>query len=295
VKLQPGGATSCARGEPYSFWVRRADPAKLVIFFQGGGGCWSAETCAPGSRWFDDAVDESDNPLYQQGIFDFERPDNPFRDWSFVFVAYCTGDIHTGTREFDWGGFTVRHVGRTNAEAALARAFERFPAPGRVLVAGCSAGSVGAAFHAGRILAEYPDADVAVLGDSLTLPVERPLDLSAAGGPRGFLPETVLRGLAEANPEATISRFNYAADAVQEEFDTALAPSRTSFERRLRASEARLKRLPNYRSYLACGTEHCILPDPAFYSLTVDGVRVRDWTADLAAGRDVGCPTCRGR
>lgn len=295
VRLQPGGATSCARGDIYSFWVRRADPAKLVIFFQGGGGCWNAETCAPGSDWFDDSVDEGDNPLYQRGIFDFDRADNPFRDWSFVFIPYCTGDIHTGTRDFDHGVFTARHRGRTNAEAALVRTFARFPAPRQVFVTGCSAGSVGAAFHAARVLAEYRDAEVAVLGDSLTLPFERPLDLSLAGGPRGFSAESLMRGVAEANPEATFARFNYAADGIQQRFDTAVQRPRTPFERRLRASETRLKQLQNYRSYLACGTEHCILPDDAFYSLTVAGVRVRDWTANLAAGRDVGCPTCRGR
>jgi Pectinacetylesterase len=295
VRLQPGGATSCARGGTYSFWVRRADPAKLVIFFQGGGGCWSAETCAPGSDWFDDSVDEGDNPRYQRGIFDFDRRENPFRDWSFVFIPYCTGDIHTGTREFDHGVFSVRHFGRTNADAALTRTFERFRDPRRVLVAGCSAGSVGAAVHAARVLATYRRADVAVLGDSLTLPFARPLDLSAAGGPRGFSAESLVRGLAEDYPAATLGRFNYAADAIQQRFDTAVQRPETPFEGRLRASEERLKRLPNYRSYLACGTEHCVLPDDAFYSLTVGGVRVRDWAADLAAGRDVGCPTCRAR
>ncbi len=295
VRLQPGGPTSCARGGIYSFWVRRADPAKLVIFFQGGGGCWDAETCAPGSEWFDDSVDEGDNPLYRRGIFDFDRADNPFRDWSFVFIPYCTGDIYMGTREFDYGVFTVRHFGRTNAEAALERTFARFPDARQVLVTGCSAGSVGASVHAARVLATYATADFALLGDSLTLPFERPLDLSLAGGPRSFSAESLLRGLAEANPRATFARFNYANDAIQRRFDAPIQSARTPFEQRLRASETRLKQLPNYRSYLACGTEHCVLPEEAFYSLTVDGVRVRDWAADLAAGRDVGCPTCPGR
>jgi hypothetical protein len=295
VRLQPGGATSCARGDPYSFWVRRADPAKLVIFFQGGGGCWNAETCAPGSEWFDDAVDEGDNPLFQRGIFDFDRADNPFRDWSFVYVTYCTGDLYTGTRDFDHGVFTVRHRGRTNAEAALDRTFARFRDPSRVLIAGCSAGSVGAAVHAARVLANYPSADVALLGDSLTLPFARPLDLSPTGGPSSLSAEVLMRDLAQANPRATFARFNYANDAIQRRFDAPIQPARTPFEQRLRAAETRLKKLANYRSYLACGTEHCVLPADAFYSLTVDGVRVRDWAANLTASRDVGCPTCPAR
>ena len=56
----------------------------------------------------------------------------------------------------------------------------------------------------------------------------------------------------------------------------------------------RLKRLPNYRSYLACGGAHCVLPLDSFYTLRVGGVVVRDWVRDLAGGRNVGCPTCRG-
>jgi hypothetical protein len=36
------------------------------------------------------------------------------------------------------------------------------------------------------------------------------------------------------------------------------------FEGRLRAAEAALKRLPNYRSYLACGDAHCSSGSEAF-------------------------------
>jgi hypothetical protein len=66
------------------------------------------------------------------------------------------------------------------------------------------------------------------------------------------------------------------------------------FEGRLRAAEAALKRLPNYRSYLACGDAHCSFGGEAFYATRVDGVSLRDWVADLAAGRDVACPLCQG-
>jgi hypothetical protein len=43
-------------------------------------------------------------------------------------------------------------------------------------------------------------------------------------------------------------------------------------------------RAPNFRSYLAPGVEHCVLPLATFYTLRHDGVSVRDWTALLAAG-----------
>jgi hypothetical protein len=60
-RIEPGGRTRTARGEPYAFWVRRGDPSRLMLFFQEGGGCFSFETCAPGSRFFDDSVDASDD------------------------------------------------------------------------------------------------------------------------------------------------------------------------------------------------------------------------------------------
>ncbi|HAN27311.1 MAG TPA: hypothetical protein DCP75_06255, partial [Haliea salexigens] len=43
--IYPGGDTQCATGTPYSFHVRRANPEKVMIFFNGGGACWSAGSC----------------------------------------------------------------------------------------------------------------------------------------------------------------------------------------------------------------------------------------------------------
>jgi hypothetical protein len=162
-----------------------------------------------------------------------------------------------------------------------------------VLVAGCSAGSVGAAFHIARVIARYPRARVTLLGDSLAFPFTRPLDFSTWGASPRFEMEPFLRRLARANPRQTFARFNYASDDVQERYD--VTAERTPFERRLRAAETRLKRLPNYRSYLACGSDHCVLPADRFYRLRVGGVSFRDWATRLAAGRNVSCPTCPGR
>ncbi len=62
--------------------------------------------------------------------------------------------------------------------------------------------------------------------------------------------------------------------------------------RRLRTAESELKELPNYRSFLACGRDHCAFDRSTFYSTTTGGVRLRDWVADLEAGKDVTCPEC---
>jgi hypothetical protein len=37
VKILAGGKTRCARGGAYSYWLRKGDPARLLVFFQQFG------------------------------------------------------------------------------------------------------------------------------------------------------------------------------------------------------------------------------------------------------------------
>jgi dienelactone hydrolase len=302
-KVSPGGKTRCARGGPYAFWLRQGDPKKLMIFFQGGGGCFDPRTCAFGSTWFDDRVDATDDPRFNGGILDLGDTRNPFRDWSIVYLPSCTGDVHTGTRIVRYGRLRVHQVGYVNAHAALARAYREFPKANVVFITGCSAGSVGSAFHADAIIKHYRRARVTQLGDSLAFVFHRPISLAAWGtnsvfppffrvGNRRWTMTDFISRLAKAHPNVMFARFNHATDAVQERFYGAVGGNPAGFEPRLRAAEARLKRQRNYRSYLACGSNHCALPTPEFYSQRVAGVLLRDWVADLARGGDVSCPTC---
>src|SRR6188508_3455244 len=52
--LQPGWNTIqanapavCSDGTPYKFLARPGDPEHLVIYLQGGGGCFDGRTCDP--------------------------------------------------------------------------------------------------------------------------------------------------------------------------------------------------------------------------------------------------------
>jgi hypothetical protein len=304
VKVLAGGKTKCARGGPYSYWLRKSDPERLLVFFEGGGGCFDERTCAVGSPWFDDRIDASDDPAYNGGILDVDEADNPFREWSAVYIPSCTGDVHLGSRVVRYGKIKVQQFGWVNAQAALRRASREFPNPRAVFIAGCSAGSVGSAFHADSIIRRYPKARIAQLGDSLAFVFHRPIRLTGWGahehfppffriGNRRFTMTQFEQALARAHPKRVFARFNHAEDNVQQQFYLAVGGRPGGFAPRLATAERTLKKLKNYRSYLACGTRHCALPTSEFYSLRVGGVRLRDWVADLAAGRNVGCPICR--
>ncbi|MEZ5250734.1 MAG: pectin acetylesterase-family hydrolase [Ilumatobacteraceae bacterium] len=119
--------------------VREADPERVLLFFQGGGACFSAETCA-----FDADLPADHRrrrrPVRATGVFGLDDERNPFRDHS-VFVPYCTGDVHLGdaprpTTATAWW-CSCREP---STVAAVAELVDRFPDATEVVVAGESAG-----------------------------------------------------------------------------------------------------------------------------------------------------------
>ena len=161
-----------------------------------------------------------------------------------------------GSRSARYGRITVQQYGWVNAQAALRRAYREFPKPETVFVAGCSAGSVGSAFHADSIIRRYAKARVAQLGDSLAFVFHRPIRLTDWGaqehfprffriGKRRFTMVQFLTALARAHPARTFARFNHAADGVQERFYEAVGGKAGGFAPRLALAERTLKRLPS--------------------------------------------------
>lgn len=168
----------CSAGTPWSFWVRRGTVNKLLVYYQGGGACWSGLTCGgiPGliNPTFKQNTGPSDNPAnFDSGFADLDNPANPFRDWHLVFIPYCTGDVHWGDAVVDHeneitGAITrIHHKGYVNAQVAEKWAREHFVFPDQVFVSGSSAGSYGALVNSLPLQEfAYPSSDVAVLGDA---------------------------------------------------------------------------------------------------------------------------------
>ena len=153
----------CIAGTPYTAFTRAGNPAKVLIFLNGGGACWQDfYNCSPFA---------SQNPPTSEGIFadsfdtGTEIVSNKFADWSIVVLSYCDGSIFIGDNDvYDpaWEAYLedelglppefaqpVRfHRGLRNASAGIDLARATFPNASRILLAGSSAGGAGVAVFA---------------------------------------------------------------------------------------------------------------------------------------------------
>jgi hypothetical protein len=183
VDVYPGGDTICALGQKnYHFRVKHGDPKKVAVYFEGGGGCWSAATCKPNTEDITQSVYKYDlfmshhvGPLPKmEGILSGADERNPIKGWTQVFVPYCTGDAHGGdkvTEYFPKGSdkVVIHHRGQKNVAAVMSWMEDNLPATSLtdLLVTGCSAGALGAQLHSNNILTKYQSvARATVLVDS---------------------------------------------------------------------------------------------------------------------------------
>lgn len=144
--------THCADGSPAGIAVNLTSKSNdLVYFLEGGGNCWNAVTCAVPTALRlkglgpDPLVGWLDGARGTTGIWNRSDPGNPFREWNFVNVAYCTGDSHLGDHQSSYVTGPIAYRGYSNVRETLKRVVPTFANAPRVLVAGSSAGGMGAA------------------------------------------------------------------------------------------------------------------------------------------------------
>ncbi len=297
----------------FKFWVKRGISTNLVVFFDGGGACWDDVTCSS-PRLATDARDDdgfykaellpTDNPNQMQGIFDLTNPRNPVRDWSFVFVPYCTGDVHSGSNtarytNADTGEpFTIEHRGADNFRVVLQWMRANFSAPGEILVTGSSAGAYGAATHFSAIREVFPAGRAVMLGDA-GQGVTTPDFLARRNGNWGYqLPEAVfgrnaslttdddiVARLAAHYPSDRFAQYTTAHDITQSGFYALMGAENAcvTWTEQMARDLAVRQQQPNFRSYLATGQTHTILRYPLFYSERSGGVPFAEWLGELLA------------
>ena len=150
--------TKCIDGTPAGFSVNyNPGSTKLAIYLEGGGACFNS-FC---ESLFTPSAKQPSNG----GIFDRTNAANPVKDWTWVYVPYCSGDVYAGKADTMVGGKTRSFYGYTNHEAFLERIVPSF-AVDQVLLTGSSAGGFGAAVNFAQTQRAYGDVPVVLVDDS---------------------------------------------------------------------------------------------------------------------------------
>ena len=311
TKIEPGGDTICATGTPYAYFVHPGTVNRLVVYFQGDGGCYNDVTCA---GLLKKAVSDSDNPAnHPQGMFDLDNADNPFKDWFFVYIPYCTGDMHWGNNSQTYTVGTIHHKGFANFSAVLDWIGDNFEQPEKIFVSGECAGSLGSIMGGPHIHQLYPDVPLYQLGDSWAgLSTEDSLqDAFQNWNPTDSLPGWIpallqvpwtqlgLAGyyiaVADYYPDDRWAQYNTAHDEHQT-FSYAVIGGTGDWGQLMLASIQEIQDgAPNFHSYIAPGSIHRITNDDIFYTREVNGVKFVDWVEAMVNDQpwdSVMCTDC---
>ncbi len=304
----------CADGSAFHFYLREASPTKVLFYLEGGGACFSGDMCKPGSGTYSENISPVSKLEDSPGIFDFANPENPFADYSVVYVPYCTGDVHAGNITKDYGnGVVTQHKGFVNASNALDTMIKRFPNTTQLVVAGSSAGSFPTPVFAGIAGDRLPNADLKVFADSSgavpdamgfvignwgtleTLPDWPEIeDLTVDQ----FTPAYTFIKAAEHNPKITFARHDFAFDSVLSSFARMAGLSPDDLVSVMRTNEAKVEATGvNVANWISPGDDHTIAVRDEFYTEEMNGVRFVDWfTAFMndSPEADNYCVDCAG-
>ena len=165
----PVAGTQCMNGNTTGMGVNyRPRSTKLMIYLEGGGACFNASTCR------DVAHQHGFGPrdlrsfavqLGAAGVFNRSDGDNPLAEYSFVFIPYCTGDVFAGANPNGFGG--RNQVGYNNMGVYVDELVRTFgPLVDHVVLAGSSAGGLGAIYNFDRVQTAFGKTPVTLLADS---------------------------------------------------------------------------------------------------------------------------------
>jgi len=298
-----GSGPICIAGTPYSVFTRQGNPSRLLIFEKGGGACWQ-------DFYFCNVLaEDQEPPAPRSGIWDFDSKDNPFADYSIVYMPYCDGSTFAGDNDVIDGSFPfgqVRfHRGLRNQSAGMDVAKRMFPNASRITVAGSSAGGVGAAGFA-PFLARFQFGNtvhLTVFNDAgpiaINLADTAGIAARAADWQFGqFYPasctdcnvmgqgtEIVKWRLAN---DRTIREAFYETDADLTNRFFMQVPTQALYRGLVLGEHGLINMLypDRYKRFIVSGdTSHTALQTPLFYLQDANGVALNDWTDDFLVPR----------
>ena len=294
-----GNGPICIAGTPFSAFTRQGNPAKLLIFEQGGGACWQ-------NFYFCNILaEDQEPPAPPVGIWDFENPDNPFKDYSIVYMPYCDGSVFSGDNDvvdpnFPFGPVRF-HRGMRNQTAAMDLAKATFPQASMITISGSSAGGVGADGFA-AFLARFlygNNTHLTVLNDAGPIAVN--LNETAAIAARAadwafgqFFPASCTQcdDMGEATGvidwrlerDRTIREAWYETDGDATNRFFLNVPTQADYRALILSQSDPLNASypGRFKRFIKSGdASHTAVQTPLFYSQTVDGVTLDEWSRNF--------------
>jgi hypothetical protein len=316
--------TFCRDGSTAGVSVNMNSSSKnVMIFLEGGGACFDTFTCGTNPTAVKTPTLDQTQGGGSAGVFDRTNADNPMKDWNWVFVPYCTGDVHVGT--IDNGMVTgvtgqQHFVGRNNIEAYLQRIVPTFPDASQVVLTGVSAGGFGAAsdyYLVQRAFGKIPVTSIDDSGPPMSdkyIPTCLQHEWRTTWGFDGsilkdcgtacpdpdnyeldytkFVIDSVTNagfkvqgGLLDSNDDGVISLFyGYGTSNCTGNFTTPV-PAAT-YDAGLDDFRTFIQTVtPNYSTYYPASTQHTWIAGPTFYTEAIDGTTIAQWFGNIVAGK----------
>ncbi len=301
------GAT-CRDGSQAGFSLNmsslKTPSKKLLVFFEGGGACFNAATCSANPK-------RVAHKSASGGILDRANASNPVADWNYVFVPYCTGDVHIGGNANGSvaGVGAQKFVGYANTASYLRALKSALPSTERVLMTGTSGGGFGSVGNYMQAVREFPNTPVNLADDSgplmgtpavaaclaeqwrTTWGLEKTIIAECGADCKGK-PDYMLRasmhqakvnskyaqGLITATADQTIRQFLGFGESACKSY-AALTPAEfKAGVLDLRAQHAAYK---NYGVYAYDSTRHTLLLSSTYTSTTLGSKSVAAWVGDI--------------
>jgi hypothetical protein len=319
TEIKPGGTTTCMRGDPYSFFVHKGTSNKLLLYFAFGGLCYNAQLCSQGAVNYVPKVNVDPDMLAKtSGIIDLNRPDNPFKDWSWVYIPECTADFEWGDTVVDYPAMgtspavTVNHNGFVNVTAVRDWVYQNFTSPERIFVSGSSGGGDAAFLHTAYLHQHYAsvknwtffaDASFGITTeDFLTTDIAswnayakwpKWIPAIASASPAQLTWDFAEIETSKYYKDMTIAEFGTSYDSMETLVFGIMGGNQTEWHDRLETHLQNVSaKASTFRHLVAPGTAHIVLNQPTFYQYEVNGTSLRDWVAALVDGHDVKSDQC---
>ena len=308
--------SKCRDGSPTGVAVN-INPAstKVMMYLEGGGACFNAITCGANKSKFGAAEFAQWKNRTLAGLMDRKDAANPVKDWSFIYVPYCTGDVHAGNNPAGTvSGIADKQafVGYANVGLYLKRIVPTFTNATQVLLTGISAGGFGAAANYVQVAQAFGSVPVDMLDDSGPL-MQSPyvaqclqdnfkslwaLDttfISTCGADCATDPNfmlSYLKHVAKTYPSRKFGLMDSVADGTITNFFGFGAANCTNFAQVSEATftaglqdiRTQLSTSTNFGAYYFPGSDHTSLGSGVYDTRTVASTKLSDWVTAFVGG-----------